>query len=176
MDETTAIMIQMGEALLSLVAKQTVGAVSAKIKTLKSEKDLEKVRLAYDEIVNDLMADQQEAIRIAQTYKAEVDRVVISDQDIEHLNRTVTQVLAILKEMSPEVPIDMFEKLQVLVSVDTLKTMQLLGFNYKVAIGEPLTELCSAAIRKLGGAQSSKGPGTQTSTQSQPRTTSSRHR
>ena len=26
-----------------------------------------------------------------------------------------------------------------LISVDTLKTMQLLGFNYKAAIGEPLT-------------------------------------
>ena len=26
-----------------------------------------------------------------------------------------------------------------MISVDTLKTMQLLGFNYKAAIGEPLT-------------------------------------
>lgn len=32
----------------------------------------------------------------------------------------------------------------------TLKTMQLLGFNYKAAIGEPLTEICANAISKLG--------------------------
>ena len=37
-----------------------------------------------------------------------------------------------------------------LISVDTLKTMQLLGFNYKAAIGEPLTEICANAISKLG--------------------------
>ena len=40
---------------------------------------------------------------------------------------------------------------------DTLKTMQLWGFNYKAAIGEPLTEVCSNAIRnKLGGLSSKK--------------------
>ncbi|WP_300976548.1 hypothetical protein [Streptococcus thermophilus] len=43
-------------------------------------------------------------------------------------------------------------QLVALLNKDTLKTMQLLGFNYKEAIGEPLTEACSNAIReKLGG-------------------------
>ena len=37
-----------------------------------------------------------------------------------------------------------------LISVDTLKTMQLLGFNYKAAIGEPLTHLCANAIAGWG--------------------------
>ena len=32
-----------------------------------------------------------------------------------------------------------FEQIRELISADTLKTMQLLGFNYKAAIGEPLT-------------------------------------
>ncbi|MPM69444.1 hypothetical protein SDC9_116389 [bioreactor metagenome] len=34
-----------------------------------------------------------------------------------------------------------------LLNKDTLKTMQLLGFNYKEAIGQPLTEVCSNAIK-----------------------------
>lgn len=154
MDETTAILVQMSEALLSLVAKQTVGAVTTKIRALKNEKDLEKVRRTYDEIVNDLIADQQEAIRIAQTYKSEIDRVEISDQDIAHLSATTRQVLEILKEMSPDVDLTAFERIQELISIDVLKTMQLLGFNYKAAIGEPLTEICSSAIRKWGNPQS----------------------
>lgn len=63
----------------------------------------------------------------------------ISDDDINHLHSTVTSVLSILKLMSPQTDkIDSFEKLKDLISVDTLKTMQLLGFNYKAAIGEPL--------------------------------------
>ena len=37
--------------------------------------------------------------------------------------------------------------------MDTLKTMQLLGFNYKAAIGEPLTQICANAITNLGNKQ-----------------------
>ena len=33
-----------------------------------------------------------------------------------------------------------------LLNKDTLKTMQLIGFNYKEAIGQPLTDVCSEAI------------------------------
>lgn len=46
--------------------------------------------------------------------------------------------------------IESYEQIKALISVDTLKTMQLLGFNYKAAIGEPLTEICSNAISSLG--------------------------
>ena len=49
------------------------------------------------------------------------------------------------------------KQLGTLLNKDTLKTMQLLGFNYKVAIGKPLTEVFSNAIRnKLGGLSSKK--------------------
>lgn len=34
-----------------------------------------------------------------------------------------------------------------LLNKDTLKTMQLLGFNYREAIGQPLTEVCSETIK-----------------------------
>ena len=49
--------------------------------------------------------------------------------------------------LQPAVFLKQFKEL---ISVDTLKTMQLLGFNYKAAIGEPLTEICANAISKLG--------------------------
>ena len=48
--------------------------------------------------------------------------------------------------MSPNAPIETFEQMKELISVDTLKAIQLLGFNYKAAIGEPLTQLCADAI------------------------------
>ncbi|BDZ84564.1 hypothetical protein Lac2_26980 [Claveliimonas bilis] len=35
--------------------------------------------------------------------------------------------------------VESYEQIKELISVDTLKTMQLLWFNYKAAIGEPLT-------------------------------------
>lgn len=35
--------------------------------------------------------------------------------------------------------IEVYKQIKEFISIDTLKTMQLLGFNYKAAIGEPLT-------------------------------------
>lgn len=45
---------------------------------------------------------------------------------------------------------DSLSQIKDLISVDTLKTMQLLGFNYKAAIGEPLTQICANAISGWG--------------------------
>lgn len=49
------------------------------------------------------------------------------------------------------------KQLVTLLNKDTLKTMQLIGFNYKQAIGEPLTEACATAIKNKFITQNSKG-------------------
>jgi len=48
--------------------------------------------------------------------------------------------------MNPNFDIENLNQLKGIVSIDTLKAMQLLGFNYKKAIGEPLTDICAAGI------------------------------
>lgn len=73
---------------------------------------------------------------------------------IEHLHKTVELVLDIIKEMSPGTDVEMYQQLKELICVDVLKAIQLLGFNYKEAIGEPLPQICANAIlsksRKTG--------------------------
>lgn len=151
MDITTInVLAEMANNLATLAVKGTATAIHSKIESVKSEKNAETLRATYDEIINQLLSEREEAIRIAQAYKEELDKVEISDDDIAHLHNTVTSVLSILKSMSPQTDkIDSFEQLKDLISVDTLKTMQLLGFNYKAAIGEPLTNLCADAIGSL---------------------------
>ena len=74
----------------------------------------------------------------------------MSDDDIDHLHNTVEHLIEIFKNISISnndeknlqelnSQLVVFEQLKDLISVDTLKTMQLLGFNYKKAIGDPLT-------------------------------------
>jgi hypothetical protein len=149
MSDQTNILMETGLSLSTLVVKGTVSAVAKKIQVLKTEKDLESVRNKYDEIINEILNEREEAVRIAQLYKSEVDRIEISDKDIEHLNNTIGQILTIVQELTPTLDIDTFSKLQSLINVDTLKAMQLLGFNFKAAIGEPLTTLCSNALLSL---------------------------
>lgn len=137
---------ELAKSLSLLSTKGTVTATEAKIKAIQVEKDIEKIRNRYDEIINELIAERAEAIRIAQVYKNEMERYVISDSDIEHLHNTVELVLDIINEMSPDTDVAMYQQLKELICVDVLKAIQLLGFNYKEAIGEPLTQLCANAI------------------------------
>lgn len=150
-DGMTDILAQMGVNLATLIAKGTATAVYSRVESVRNEKSADAIRATYDEVVNRLLSEREEAIRIAQVYKEELEKVEISDEDIEHLHSTVASVLLIIKQMSPGVKgINSLEQLKDLISVDTLKTMQLLGFNYKAAIGEPLTRLCANAIENLG--------------------------
>lgn len=145
-DINNAALVEMGASLAALAVKGTASAINAKIKVISEEKNVERVRATYDEIINELIAEREEAVRIAQTYKVELDRMEISDADINHLHNTVERVLEILKVMMPNAPIEPLQQMKALINVDTLKAVQLLGFNYKAAIGEPLTELCANAI------------------------------
>ena len=157
MDNLNAAMVDLAVQLSTLAVKGTATAVTTKIKAAKEIKDNEKLRNVYDEMVNELLNERDEAVRIAQAYKSELDRIIISDDDIQHLESTVSNVLEIVRGFSPDMPVDAFEQFKSLISVDTLKTMQLLGFNYKAAIGEPLTNICADAIRSLGNKKPSSG-------------------
>ena len=82
------------------------------------------------------------------------ENITISDKDIEYLQETIQQAVKILNTLSPELekPEESIDPFIKLINKDALKTMQLLGFNYKEAIGIPLTEVCARAIyKKLGG-------------------------
>lgn len=63
------------------------------------------------------------------------------------MNATIGRVLQIFAGMNANSNITAFEPLKNLISIDTLKAMQLIGFNYKEAIGEPLTHACANAIK-----------------------------
>ena len=162
--EVGSALINLAGTLSKLALKGTATAIHGRIEALKTEKNADTIRNSYNEIVNQLLEEREEAVRIAQTYKQELDKVIISDDDIEYLQQTITKVLNVIQSLQltdttnndPEhkiktqTGIKAMESFNNLISKDVLKTMQLLGFNYKAAIGEPLTELCASAIRSLG--------------------------
>ena len=136
-------LIGLGASLTELAVKGTAMAISNKIKTIKDERDTEKLKTTYEAIINELLNEREEAVRIAQAYKSELEKVVISDKDIIHLHNRVSKLLELLKDYANDDnvanQISTYEQVKEFISIDTLKAMQLLGFNYKAAIGEPLT-------------------------------------
>ena len=150
---------ELGLKLSELALKNTASFVLDKIKTVNVTNDFEKSKATYDEIINKLLEEREEAIRIAQAYRNELEKIEISDKDIEHLHETISRILTTLKTIQTiqsnqadnicskeqsaalEKQFQFFEQIKEFVSIDTLKTMQLIGFNYKTAIGEPLTQV-----------------------------------
>lgn len=145
------VILELAKQLASLTAKGTVSGIQTKIASMKNESNIENLKNNYNELIDQLISERAEAIRIARSYKDELEKVEISDKDIVHLHNTIEKILDILKETivvenndnSQEImnQISAFEQIKNLISVDTLKTMQLLGFNFKIAIGEPLTNM-----------------------------------
>ena len=162
-DYITKPLVEMGVVLSELAVKGTVSAVNKKIRAIKNEKNIEKLRTTYDELINEVLSEREAAIQIAQGYKSELDRIVISDEDIQRLHNTIKTIITILGlkghvkgTVSEEVDTALLMQLENIISVDTLKTMQLLGFNYKLAIGETLTNICANAILEWGKVKSNK--------------------
>ena len=82
-DMYTKELLGLGVTLTELAVKGTATVVSNKIKEIKDEKNAEKIRNTYDEIINEILSEREEAVRIAQEYKTELEKDVISDEDIE---------------------------------------------------------------------------------------------
>ena len=134
-------LIDLGIRLGELAFVNTTSFVSTKIKSFKNEKDIQKLENNYEEIINQLLDEKQEAIRIAQAYREEVENTNISDDKIDYLHNTVAKALKVLDSYSGDKEMEVTDIVK-LIDKDVLKTMQLLGFNYKDAIGQPLTDLC----------------------------------
>ena len=137
--------VELGAQLGILAAKNTASTIYNKISVLKHRREDGKTITEYEEIINDLITEKQELIRIANAYKQQYENINISDEDMEYLHNTLKIVL---ESTSPDGKTD--ENLSVALAFlnkDTLKTMQLIGFNYKEGIGRPLTELCEEWIK-----------------------------
>ncbi|AMC94000.1 hypothetical protein AOC36_08370 [Erysipelothrix larvae] len=68
---------------------------------------------------------------------------MISDENIEYLHNTLEQLIKILNFFAPQTE-DTNQLITMLIQLlnkDTLKTMQLLGFNYKEGIGISLSQM-----------------------------------
>lgn len=142
-------LITLGMSLSEVISRNTISFVGNKMKLAKEKKDLESQSLAYTEIINNLLQDKEELTMIAREYKQSYEQVTISDEDIEYLHKTLKGAIEVLNAFSPQTAVaqDSMKTVIELLNKDTLKTMQLLGFNYKEAIGQPLTEVCSNAIK-----------------------------
>ncbi len=134
---------QLAKSLGEVVTKNTVDIIFDKVKVAKSNKDKDKTIQQMEQIINDLIDDKMEIQRIAQAFNEELVAQKITEKDIKYIT---TNLIPIIEELIPDEQKDNFSQVKALISVEGITIMQLLGFNYKQAIGIPLTNLVKRSI------------------------------
>lgn len=147
MDET---IVALNTAFAKSITEVTVEKVTNKITQIKSNHDLKKQVTDYEQLVNDLLDNKNKLELTARNYKERLEQVTISDSDIESLHNTVSTVIKLVRPLSQSEKENDKKSIDILLDLlnsDTLKTLQLLGYNYKKAIGEPLTQITANFLK-----------------------------
>ena len=135
------ILMQLAANLAEVCARNGASFISNKIRASKTKKNDKETIAELEEIISDLLNDKSEIQRIAQAYEEELVSQKITEDDIKYIT---DNLLPVFSEFMPDKV--QFEQLKKILSVETLTIMQLIGFNYKQAIGEPLTLLIKKSI------------------------------
>ena len=135
------ILQQAGVDLAALAAKNTASSIFDRVRVARAGRDKDETIRELEEIVNDLIADKLELQRLADVYREAVAAQTISDDDLAFIASHFAPILNRLGV--PDV--DQFEPL---LSSEFLRIAQALGFSFKQAIGQPLTEVAAAQITK----------------------------
>src|SRR5699024_2349088 len=144
-------LIQASAQLAKYITQQSTVAIRDKIRISKeASSDKEKINV-LNEIIQELLAEKNELIQIAQVYDEQMVAQKISEEDIEYITTNVIPLIEKLIDNAADA--DEAEKnkknlgtFKPLLSKETFNIFQLLGFNFKRAIGEPLTELVNSMI------------------------------
>lgn len=133
----------LAKQLTTVIVSNTATIVADRVKTAHANKDKDKTIAALEEIINELVSDKSELTRIAQAYEQEFVSQKITEKELKYIT---DNVLPLLDKFIPQNQKETVEQIKSVLSVETLTIMQLLGFNYKRAIGEPLTVLLQKNI------------------------------
>lgn len=137
-------LVDLGLQLTASAARNTAAAVSDKISSMRASKSAADQVAALEEIVSDLIADKNELTRIAQSYQQELVAQQLTPGDVHYIAETVVPLIEqVVDGMGEGIDAEKIKQqiqaLKPLLSVETVNVLQLIGFNFRQAIGAPLT-------------------------------------
>ena len=151
--------IILGAKLADIAIRNTTDTIMNKISASKAGKNDKETIIVLEEIINKLLEDKNELIQVSRAYEEEFIMRKISEDDLEYITQNLFPVLNDLfftlmsfntvadeNTLKMEEVKSLLEILKPILSTETLKILQLLGFDFKAAVGEPLTELVRSAI------------------------------
>jgi len=150
MDDHQLDLAALATQLTALAVKNTAGAISTRVAAIRAGRKHEEQFNELIDIINELVADRSELVMVAKGFQQEVAAQTISADDIQYITSTVIPAVETLTaDSQDESTAASVEALKSLVTVESLTVLQLVGFNYRMAIGEPLTDVLRSYILSL---------------------------
>lgn len=151
MNSENQILADLATKLTESAVRNTAGAVIDKVTAVKAKRDDKQTVRELDDIINSLLDDKGELVRIAQAYEQELVSQKISDSDIEYITNTLVPLIEqfvnnIGDETERAKSQALLSSVKSVISKEMITIMQLVGFNFKQAIGQPLTVLVRKTI------------------------------
>lgn len=147
---TTPDMAALAASLTEVAVRNTASVVFSRVAAIRSKKNDREAVSELADLVNELIADKAELVGIAKAFEQELVSQQISQEDISYITGNVIPVVEKLADLSEadDDTQEVMDAIKSLVSVETVTIMQLVGFNFRRAIGEPLTVLVERLILK----------------------------
>lgn len=153
------------------VARNTASVVSDRITVARTRKKQEETIAELEQIITDLVADKSDLVQVAGAYEEELIAQRISPENVtfisDHIVPLVTQWME-SGENGSDAARAQVELLKPILSAETVTVLQLLGFNFRRAIGEPLTEVVHDLVSGLSQSSKSHTDGSRPAASGQP--------
>ncbi len=130
---------QAGVDLAALAAKNTASSIFDRVRVARTNREKDQTISELEGIINDLITDKLDLQRVAEVYREAVAAQTISDEDLAFIAENLVPLLESLG-------VPDLDKFQPLLSSEFLRIAQALGFSFKQALGQPLTEVAAAQI------------------------------
>ena len=145
-DQIIGLSVRLAEA----AARNTAAGVADRLAVLRTRKDARENAAQLEEIVNDLIADKMELLQIARAFEEDLVAQRITPEQAAALVDAVVPALKLMADSGGSQGQKSIEPLLPLLTADMIEALQLLGFNFRKALGEPLTELLADFLHSKG--------------------------
>lgn len=137
------ITIAAGAQIMDIAARTTVDSVTARLKRARADSDRDATIQQMDEIINELQRDRADLVRLAQGLEEQLVAQRLSPSEIGFISE---QIVPVVESFTDDDAAEAIEAVKSLLSVELLTIMQTVGFNYRRALGEPLTEIVRSQL------------------------------
>lgn len=150
-------LINLATKTADIFIKNTTETIFRRIDAAKDDSDKEKTILRLEEIIKELIEERNELDKIIKEYDELLGMQKISEKDINYITENIVPIVSDFLEsdlVSSDENINkdeinqIIDVLKPLLSIETFTILQLIGFNFREAIGIPLTKLVNKSIDK----------------------------